>query len=75
MCLKEFLVHYLSLEETERFAKWAVGDKFEEYFVNQWPDIWNEKHGYLFKIDKTHSLQEDLSKMIEIWKNYGQMAS
>jgi hypothetical protein len=74
MGLQGFIEQHLSNKETEEFATWAIGDKFKQYKVHDWPPIWNEKHGHLFKIDKNNSPWKDLPKMIEIWKNYAKMA-
>lgn len=69
MAIRTAVEFYLSREDAEKFAKWAIGDDFREKSQQDWPNIWNSRHGDLFMIHPEGDPHEDLKEMIRLWKN------
>ena len=63
------------------FSVWAFGQELsEEFGVSNMPamkmlDAWNKLHGKMQKFKSNGSLREDLVKMKELYKEYGQKDS
>lgn len=68
MHFKDIIIHHLGSIDAEHFAKWAVGDAYQTIKRKEWPYYWNELHGNELEISGYGRLEEDIEKMIEIWK-------
>lgn len=66
--MKDIVEYYLK-EESEEFAKWAFGEKFNEFTsAIEFMKAWNERHSSLLTLDGDGNLTKDIKKMIEIFK-------
>lgn len=65
---RDIVEHYLTEEEAEHFAEWAIGKDFREKERRQWPEFWNVLHGNELKLEESGYPEEDIPKMIELWK-------
>lgn len=70
--LKDLAEELVGKEKAEEFAAWAFGNDFESLNgMDKFADTWNERHGYLFKIDKDKPIVYDMIKMTNLWKEHG----
>lgn len=68
MLARNIIETYLSSSVAKQFAEWAIGKHFEDRASYQWPALWNDLHGNeLILLDVGHP-DEDIPKMIQIWK-------
>jgi len=68
MGIKDFVLYYLNQNESEEFAKWAIGDNYKTIFREDWPKFWNERHSEELKIFPYGNPINDLQNMIKLWK-------
>jgi len=59
----------LGKTETDEFALWAFGENYMEKFSKELIWAWNERHAKKLRISLGGTLEEDIPKMIELWKN------
>ncbi len=64
-----FLSHALTEpEEREEFSKFAFGKDYKETSLYEFRNRWNEMHGEKYFLKGDGKVVDDLTKMIEIWK-------
>lgn len=69
MHIKNLIQKHLSLSESQKFAEWAIGKDYRSKLQEEWPKLWNELHGDIYKIDPSSKPENDIPKMIELWRD------
>jgi hypothetical protein len=57
-------------EQVEKFGKWAWGDNLNEinFMSDETVKVWNDLHSDKLKLESYGIPQEDIPKMIELWR-------
>lgn len=67
--IKDLIRPFCNEEESERFAEWAFGSDFKLIDgLIQFLNAWNELHGKKLFLCEDGSPQEDMEKMITMWR-------
>lgn len=74
MHFKDIIIHHLGSLDAEHFAKWDVGDPYQTIEGQDWPYLWNEFHGNELEIYGFGDINEDIEKMIEVWRRKNEKA-
>jgi hypothetical protein len=69
----ELLVReHIPKKDAKNFLDWAFGEYWKEFSdLSQFADHWNELHSDEFSVNYENNVQQDVLKMIEIWKQSG----
>jgi hypothetical protein len=68
--VKDRLVKILgTLAEAIAFSKWAWGEGYEELDGNELVWAWNKRHYKKLRISVGGEIDEDIPKMIELWRH------
>lgn len=62
------IVEYHLRDKSEEFAAWAFGPSLEKFLGMDFMEGWNVLHGHKLKLEPNGDPNEDIKKMIEIWK-------
>jgi len=67
--IKDLIRQFCTDEEVEIFAEWAFGDDFKLIVGSiRFLNAWNELHGSKLFLHDDGSPQEDMEKMIALWR-------
>ena len=72
---KEYCEYILGKEKAAEFALWAFGPNFSSTLFNKFPEKWNILHGEKLEIFANGKPEDDLPKMIQIWKTSNENSS
>lgn len=67
---RDFVEHYAGLEQAEDFAMWAFGPGFKNISGGDIWKEWNKLHGDLYTIVGSNKPDDDIPKMVCIWRKY-----
>lgn len=66
--LRDLIESYLP-DDAEVFAAWAFGDDFATIPLHTFWERWNERHSDKLTLAGSGSPQDDVPRLIELWKN------